>query len=87
MVGCKTQDEIDRFWAKLSDGGEESVCGWLKDKYGLSWQIVPSFLDQILNDKDRQRTARVMQAVIKMTKLDIEELKWAYEQVPQGVKR
>jgi predicted 3-demethylubiquinone-9 3-methyltransferase (glyoxalase superfamily) len=77
MVNCETQKEIDDFWAKLSKDGEEGPCGWLKDKYGLSWQIVPDTLDEMM--KDPKGANRVMEAVLKMKKLDIKTLKEAYE--------
>jgi predicted 3-demethylubiquinone-9 3-methyltransferase (glyoxalase superfamily) len=77
-VNCKTQAELDRYWKKLSAGGEEVACGWLKDKYGLFWQIVPEFIGEILCDKDPAKTERVMQAVMNMVKLDIKTLKAAY---------
>jgi len=80
FVDCKTQDELDDYWQKLtSDGGEESMCGWLKDKYGLSWQIVPSILLQMHGDPDPKKAKRVMEAMLKMRKLDIPALKRAYE--------
>ena len=79
-VHCKTQKEVDEFWKKLSAGGKEVECGWLKDKYGLSWQIVPDVLLEMLHDSDPQKANRVMQAVLKMKKLDIEEAKKAYKQ-------
>ena len=76
VVNCDTQDEIDYYWDKLtSDGGEESMCGWLKDKFGLSWQIVPSMLGQIMSDPERG--PRAMQALMEMKKLDIKKLKEA----------
>lgn len=78
-VDGKTQQEVDEFWAKLSDGGEEGPCGWLKDKYGLSWQINPSILGEMLNDPDPHRSQRVMEAMLGMKKIDIEGLKRAYE--------
>jgi len=79
VVNCATQDEVDYFWAKLtSDGGEESACGWLKDKYGLSWQITPTVLIDMLHDKDPQKAERVMKAMLQMKKIDIEKLKVAY---------
>jgi predicted 3-demethylubiquinone-9 3-methyltransferase (glyoxalase superfamily) len=71
IVNCETQEEIDEFWEKLSDGGEQGVCGWLKDKYGLSWQIVPTALGKMLQDKDSEKVNRVMQAVLHMKKLYI----------------
>jgi len=79
MVQCDTQQEIDHYWEKLSEGGEKSQCGWLKDRFGLSWQITPAILGELMNDKDPQKTNRVMQAVMKMRKLDINQLKQAYE--------
>jgi predicted 3-demethylubiquinone-9 3-methyltransferase (glyoxalase superfamily) len=77
FVSCKTQKEIDYFWQKLSAGGEKSRCGWLKDRFGVSWQIVPPILGELLNDKDDEKSNRVMQAMLKMTKLDINKLKRA----------
>jgi predicted 3-demethylubiquinone-9 3-methyltransferase (glyoxalase superfamily) len=76
-VGCKTQQEVDAFWKKLSAGGEEGPCGWLKDRYGLSWQINPTLLGELLNDPDPGRARRVMEAMLKMKKIDIEGLKQA----------
>jgi|SRR6266853_2813746 len=78
MVSCENQKEIDDFWEKLSEGGEPGPCGWLKDKYGLSWQVVPAALDEWM--KDAGAAERVMAAVLKMKKLDIKTLKEAYEQ-------
>jgi len=79
-VDCKTQEEVDRYWTKLTaDGGQEGPCGWCKDKFGLSWQITPSLLGQMLSDTDRKKAARVMEAMMKMKKLDIAALKRAYE--------
>lgn len=80
MVKCKTQKEIDEMWEKLSRGGEEGQCGWLKDKYGLSWQIVSPEWDEMLHDKDVKKSERVMKAILQMTKPDIKTLKQAYEQ-------
>ena len=77
-VDCKSQDEVDRFWNRLSDGGEEGPCGWLKDKYGLSWQINPTVLGEMLNDPDPVKSKRVMEAMLEMKKIDIEGLKKAY---------
>ena len=77
VVNCATQAELDRFWKKLSAGGKEVQCGWLRDKYGLSWQIVPTVLGELLSDQDAARSRRVMQAMLKMVKLDIKELKQA----------
>jgi predicted 3-demethylubiquinone-9 3-methyltransferase (glyoxalase superfamily) len=80
FVTCKTQEEVDEFWEKLSEGGEKQKCGWLKDKYGVSWQIVPTALGELLNDKDVQKSQRVMQAMLQMDKIDIQGLRLAYEQ-------
>ena len=80
VINCKTQEEVDHFWEKLSEGGEESRCGWLKDKYGVSWQVVPTVLVEMLRDKDAEKSKRVMQAMLKMNKLDIKQLKQAYDQ-------
>lgn len=80
VIDCKTQDEVDHFWDKLSEGGETSQCGWLKDKFGLSWQVVPSILGELLGDKDPEKSGRVMQAMLQMTKIDIAKLQEAYEQ-------
>lgn len=79
FVTCETQEEVDAFWDKLSEGGEPNQCGWLKDKYGLSWQIVPSGLVEMLQDKDAAKANRVMQAMLKMVKLDIATLQRALE--------
>lgn len=79
FVNCETQEDIDEKWETLSAGGEKSRCGWLKDKYGLSWQIVPTVLGQLLGDKDREKAGRVMQAMMKMDKIIIADLKKAYE--------
>jgi predicted 3-demethylubiquinone-9 3-methyltransferase (glyoxalase superfamily) len=80
MVKCETQKEIDEMWEKLSQGGEEGQCGWLKDKYGLSWQIISPIWDEMLRDKDSKKSERVMKAILQMTKPDIKTLKQAYEQ-------
>jgi predicted 3-demethylubiquinone-9 3-methyltransferase (glyoxalase superfamily) len=80
FVNCETQQEVDELWEKLSAGGEKSRCGWLKDKFGLSWQIIPSVLGQMLRDKDPEKSKRVMNAMLKMDKIDIKVLKQAYEQ-------
>jgi len=80
FVNCETQEEVDELWEKLSEGGEKSRCGWLKDKFGLSWQIVPSVLGKLMQDKDPEKSKRVREAMLKMTKLDINGLKRAYEQ-------
>jgi predicted 3-demethylubiquinone-9 3-methyltransferase (glyoxalase superfamily) len=78
-VNCEDQDEVDFLWEKLSEGGEKGQCGWLTDKYGISWQIVPTILAELMADKDQKKTARVMTAMLQMGKLDIEKLKMAYE--------
>ncbi|MCC7353297.1 MAG: VOC family protein [Anaerolineae bacterium] len=80
FVNCETQEEVDELWETLSEGGEKGPCGWLKDKYGVSWQIIPTALGQMLQDKDPQKAQNVMQAMLKMTKIDIATLKRAYEQ-------
>jgi predicted 3-demethylubiquinone-9 3-methyltransferase (glyoxalase superfamily) len=80
FVNCETQQEVDELWDKLSEGGEKGRCGWLKDKYGLSWQIIPSVLGELMQDKDAEKANRVMQAMLQMDKLDIKILKQAYEQ-------
>jgi predicted 3-demethylubiquinone-9 3-methyltransferase (glyoxalase superfamily) len=77
-VNCETQQEVDELWEKLSEGGEKSRCGWLKDKYGLSWQVVPTALVEMLQDKDAKKSNRVMQAMLQMDKIDIETLRRAY---------
>ena len=80
-VDCKTQEEVDELWAKLTaDGGKEDRCGWLTDKFGLSWQIIPSLLGEMLSDKDREKSQRVMKAMLQMAKIDIEALKQALRQ-------
>jgi predicted 3-demethylubiquinone-9 3-methyltransferase (glyoxalase superfamily) len=78
-VDCQTQEEVDEFWEKLSAGGEKGPCGWLKDKYGLSWQIDPGILGELLRDSDPSKSNRVMQAMLKMNKIDIAALRRAYE--------
>ena len=78
-VNCKTQEEVDNFWKKLSEGGEEGPCGWLKDRYGLSWQINPTVLGEMLNDPDPAKAQRVMKAMLQMKKIDVKRLKQAYE--------
>jgi predicted 3-demethylubiquinone-9 3-methyltransferase (glyoxalase superfamily) len=80
VVNCTTQEEVDEFWERLSAGGEKSRCGWLKDKFGLSWQVVPTVLTELLQDKDAKKAQRVMQAMLQMDKIDIKRLKQAYEQ-------
>jgi predicted 3-demethylubiquinone-9 3-methyltransferase (glyoxalase superfamily) len=79
VVNCKTQKEVDELWKKLSEGGEKGRCGWLKDKFGLSWQIVPTALGKMVSDADPARSQRVMKAMLQMDKLDIAGLKKAYE--------
>jgi predicted 3-demethylubiquinone-9 3-methyltransferase (glyoxalase superfamily) len=80
FVKCETQEEIDTLWEKLSAGGKKERCGWLKDKFGVSWQIIPPVLGEMLQDKDPQRAQRVMQAMMQMDKIDIQKLKQAYDQ-------
>ena len=81
VVNCETQEEVDELWEKLSEGGAKVECGWLKDQYGLSWQIVPTVLIEMLQDKDAARSQRVMKAMMKMKKLDIAGLEEAYRQI------
>ena len=80
FVSCETQQEVDELWEKLSEGGEKGQCGWLKDKFGVSWQIIPTALGQLLGDKDPHKVQNVMQAMLQMTKIDIAALRRAYEQ-------
>ncbi len=80
VVNCESQQEVDEFWKKLTEGGQESQCGWLKDKYGLSWQIVPTILSELLADKDPEKSKRVMNAMLQMKKIDIPALQKAAEQ-------
>ena len=81
VIDCKTQKEVDYYWEKLTgDGGQESMCGWLKDKYGLSWQVVPTIAIKMLKDKNPAKSQRVMQAILQMKKIDIRTLKQAYNQ-------
>lgn len=77
FVNCETQEEVDELWEKLSAGGEKQRCGWLKDKYGLSWQIIPSILGKLLQDKDAVKSSRAMQAMLQMDKIDIKRLQQA----------
>jgi predicted 3-demethylubiquinone-9 3-methyltransferase (glyoxalase superfamily) len=79
FVNCATQEEVDDLWERLSEGGEKSRCGWLKDKFGLSWQIVPEVLGGLLQDEDAEKSERVWEAMLKMDKLDIEALRRAHE--------
>jgi len=83
FVNCETQEEIDQLWEKLTEGGEESRCGWLKDKYGLSWQIIPTALGELLGDPDPAKAQRVMQAMLQMNKIEIAGLRQAYEGQPE----
>ena len=80
FVNCETQPEVDELWEKLSAGGQKGQCGWLKDKYGLSWQIIPKALGEMLADKDAKKSQRVMQAMLQMTKIDVNRLRQAYDQ-------
>lgn len=80
FVNCETQEEVDYLWEKLTEGGEESQCGWLKDKFGLSWQIIPKSLGEMLGDKDPAKAGRVMQAMLQMRKIDTKILQEAYDQ-------
>lgn len=80
FVNCETQEEVDELWGKLVEGGEAIRCGWLKDKFGMTWQIIPSVLGTLLGDKDRVKSARVMKAMLQMVKLDIKALLQAYHQ-------
>jgi predicted 3-demethylubiquinone-9 3-methyltransferase (glyoxalase superfamily) len=84
QVSCQTQDEVDEYWAALSEGGEEGPCGWLKDRFGLSWQIVPTALPRLLGDPDREKSQRVMKAMLGMHKLQIDELEKAATTVEAG---
>ena len=79
LVDCKSQEEVDYFWTRLTEGGEEGPCGWLKDKFGVSWQIVPTALGEMLGDPDPEKSKRVMEAMLKMKKIEIPLLKQAYE--------
>jgi predicted 3-demethylubiquinone-9 3-methyltransferase (glyoxalase superfamily) len=78
VVNCETQKEVDHFWEKLSAGGQEVQCGWLKDRFGVSWQVVPTVLSEMLQDKDPEKSKRVMAAMLKMKKIDVDGLKRAY---------
>jgi predicted 3-demethylubiquinone-9 3-methyltransferase (glyoxalase superfamily) len=81
VINCKDQEEVDKYWNKLvADGGQESMCGWLKDKFGLSWQVVPTILGELMADKDKKKAQHVMHAMLKMKKINVEELKRAYGQ-------
>ena len=80
FVNCETQEEVDDLWEKLSAGGRTDRCGWLKDKFGLSWQIIPSVLGEMLQDKDAEKANRVMKAMLQMDKIDISRLRQAYDE-------
>jgi predicted 3-demethylubiquinone-9 3-methyltransferase (glyoxalase superfamily) len=84
QIDCETQDEVDYYWSRLSDGGQEGPCGWLKDKYGLSWQVVPAGMDELVSDADPERARRAMEAMFKMSKLDIAALRSAADGIPAG---
>jgi len=84
QITCETQDEIDYYWEKLTDGGSEGPCGWCKDRFGLSWQVVPDGTDELFGDADPERAARAMKAMFTMKKLDIAELRRAADGVPAG---
>jgi predicted 3-demethylubiquinone-9 3-methyltransferase (glyoxalase superfamily) len=79
LVDCETQEEVDEMWEKLSEGGQKDSCGWIKDKYGLSWQIIPTALGKLMSDPDRERSNRVMKAMLQMSKIEIKCLRRAYE--------
>lgn len=81
-IECETQDEIDYYWEKLTEGGEESVCGWLKDRFGVSWQVVPTGMDEVFADPDKERADRAMKALLGMRKLDMEALRSAADGAP-----
>ncbi len=80
VVNCETQDEVDSFWEKLSEGGEKQQCGWLKDKFGVSWQVVPTVLGELMKQATPAKSQKVMEAIMQMTKLDIKTLQQAYAQ-------
>ncbi len=77
LINCETQDEVDYYWEKLTDGGEESVCGWLKDRFGVSWQVVPAGMEELFADSDSTRAERAMRAMLEMRKLDLAKLRAA----------
>jgi predicted 3-demethylubiquinone-9 3-methyltransferase (glyoxalase superfamily) len=79
LVNCESQEEVDELWERLSEGGEQGPCGWLKDKFGVSWQIIPTVLDTLLQDEDSEKANRVMKAMLQMKKIDIAGLQEAYE--------
>jgi predicted 3-demethylubiquinone-9 3-methyltransferase (glyoxalase superfamily) len=82
MISCEDQAEIDYYWEKLGEGGSEGPCGWLKDRFGLSWQVVPTGMDEVFSDPDKSKAERAMQAMLGMSKIDVEELRRAAEGVP-----
>jgi predicted 3-demethylubiquinone-9 3-methyltransferase (glyoxalase superfamily) len=82
LIDCETQEDVDHYWERLSEGGEEGPCGWLKDRYGLSWQVIPAGMDDLFTDPDPQRAQRAMQAMLKMGKIDLAELQAAADGVP-----
>ena len=82
LIGCADQDEVDYYWEKLAEGGSEGPCGWLKDRYGLSWQVVPAGMDELFADPDPERAQRAMQAMLKMSKLDLAALQAAADGAP-----
>ena len=84
QINCESQEEVDLYWERLTDGGEEGPCGWLKDRYGLSWQVTPDGMDELFSDPDPDRANRAMRAMLKMKKLDIAELRRAADGVPAG---
>ena len=79
VINCETQEEVDWFWEKLTEGGEAVQCGWLRDRFGVSWQVVPTVLGELMTDKDAQKAQRVLEAMLQMVKIDIATLKRAYE--------
>jgi predicted 3-demethylubiquinone-9 3-methyltransferase (glyoxalase superfamily) len=89
QIMCRTQEEVDHYWNKLSEGGDKDAqqCGWVKDKYGLSWQVVPTVLSELLTDPDKEKAGRAMQAMLQMKKLDIAELERAFEGETAGSRR
>jgi predicted 3-demethylubiquinone-9 3-methyltransferase (glyoxalase superfamily) len=84
LINCEDQDEVDYYWEKLGDGGEEGPCGWLRDRFGLSWQVVPTGMDELFADSDPERAQRAMQAMLQMKKLDIAELRAAADGARTG---
>jgi predicted 3-demethylubiquinone-9 3-methyltransferase (glyoxalase superfamily) len=79
FVDCETQEEVDDYWEKLSEGGEKGPCGWLTDRFGVPWQVIPRVLGELLGDEDREKAKRVMEAMLRMSKIEIDELRAAYE--------